>query len=339
LLVMRPRLSLMALALGLAVVGLGASIASLIDTFAVSPTFCAETGCATVRESAWAHPFGIPMPVLGVVFFVAAIVLCFVDAPRLRGAVALAGAAVGVCLLVVQALVIDAWCKLCLIADPAAIGFAALVLGGATTLRFTPARGLAMLPALGATFGMLALWSAPPAPAPLPAVASGLPGFVERAQVPGTATVVEVVDFECPHCRRMHAKLTNAISRARTPVRMVRKMLPLDIHPNAVPAAIAYCCADAQGKGEEMAAALYAAAPEDLTPAGCEKLAARVGCDVERYRRDLPKPRARVVAEAEEVAAAGVRFLPTTFIGDERIVGAGVPDQELTAMLHRAATR
>src|SRR5213078_1848744 len=101
---MRPRLSVLSLAI--AVVGLAASIASLIDDFAAAATFCAETGCATVRESAWARPLGVPMPVLGVVFFFAAVVLGFVDAPRLRRALAIAGAAVAVALIGVQAFAI-----------------------------------------------------------------------------------------------------------------------------------------------------------------------------------------------------------------------------------------
>jgi protein-disulfide isomerase/uncharacterized membrane protein len=356
---MHPRRSLAAI--GCAVVGLGASLASLIDYFGATATFCAETGCATVRESAWAHPLGVPMPVIGVAFYLAALALCFIDAPRLRRALALSGAAWAVLLIVLQATVIDAWCKLCLIADPAAIGYAAAVLAGATTLRFTVARGLATLPAVLASVALLALWSHPGSagpsdpvarggedrslpPAQVPGTGSGpeagapaTPAFVAAAQVPGAATVVEVVDFECPFCRRMQDRLATALTQVQSPVRVVRKMLPLRIHPHAMPAALAYCCADAQGKGEAMAAALFAASPDDLTPEGCEKLAASVGCDLERYRRELPGAEARVAAEAAEVRAAGIRSLPTLFIGSERIVGAGKSTEELTALLEHAA--
>jgi len=336
---MRPRLSLAAL--GFAVVGLGASLASLIDFLGASPTFCAETGCATVRESAWAHPLGVPMPVLGIAFYAAAIALAFVDAPRLRKAIAIAGAAWAVLLIVVQGAVIGAWCKLCLVADPAAIGYAVAVLAGATTLRLTLGRVLATAPALLATVGVLALWThdAPPTAPPLATgdrPTSDLPAFVTEAQVAGAATVVEVVDFECPHCRRMQARLSEAIASARTPVHLVRKMQPLDMHPHAMPAALAYCCADAQGKGEEMAAALFAASTDELTPEGCERLAASVGCDVERYRRDLPRAAERVAAETEMTRAAGVHALPTLFIGSERVVGAGKSSEQLTAMLEAA---
>jgi protein-disulfide isomerase len=332
---MRPRLSLAALAF--AVIGLGASIASLIDYLGETATFCAESGCATVRESAWAHPLGIPMPVLGIAFYAAALGLSFVDALRLRRGVAIAGAGWAVLLIVLQAAVIGAWCKLCMVADPAAIGYALVVLAGARVVRPTVARGLALVPAIGAAVGILALATHTAPPPPPPPVASGVPAFVEQAQVPGAATVVEVVDFECPFCRRMQTRLTEAIARATGPVRVVRKMFPLRMHPHAMPAALAYCCADAQGKGDAMAAALFSASPEALSPEGCEKLAAGIGCDLERYRRDLPRAEARVAAETAEVKAAGIHSLPTLFIAGERIVGARASTEELTAMLDRAA--
>jgi protein-disulfide isomerase len=243
------------------------------------------------------------------------------------------------------AFVIGAWCKLCLVADPAAIGYALAILAGATTLRFTIARGLAAIPAVLATVGVLALWThrGPPPAAPdgTPAFVEQAqvpvtPAFVEQAQVPGTATIVEVVDFECPFCRRMQDRLVAAIAQVRTPVHVVRKMLPLESHAHAMPAALAYCCADAQGKGDAMAAALFAARPDDLSPEGCEKLAASVGCDLDRYRRELPRAEARVAADAAEVRAAGVRALPTLFIGGERVVGAGKSTEELSALLEHA---
>jgi predicted DsbA family dithiol-disulfide isomerase len=117
---------------------------------------------------------------------------------------------------------------------------------------------------------------------------------------------------------------------------VVRKMMPLDIHAHARSAALAYCCADAQGKGDAMAEALFAAPPDELSPAGCEQLAARVGCDLERYRRELPQAEARVAAETAEASAAGIHALPTLFIGGERVVGAGKSTEELTALLDQA---
>ncbi|HET7501988.1 MAG TPA: vitamin K epoxide reductase family protein [Kofleriaceae bacterium] len=320
--------------MGFAIVGLAASIASAIDYFGADPAFCSEAGCATVRESTWAHPLGIPMPLVGIAFYLLALGLCFAPAPRLRRGLAVAGGAWAVFLIVVQGSVIGAWCKLCLVADPAALGYAVAVLAGAHVLRPTLARGLVVAPSVLATLGALALWTHHAAPEPL--LPPGTPAFVEQAQVPGAATVVEVVDFECPHCRRMQERLAAAIAQARFPVRVLRKMLPLPSHPHAMPAALAYCCADAQGKGEEMAAALFATPPEDLTPEGCEKLAARIGCDLERYRSELPRAQARVAAETEEARAAGVHALPTLYVGGEQVVGASKSTADLYALLERA---
>jgi uncharacterized membrane protein len=323
-------------ALGIAVIGLAASIASLIDYLGASPTFCAETGCASVRESAWSHPLGIPMPVLGIAFFAAALALGFVRAPQPRRALALTGAVGAAALIAVQAFEIGAWCKLCLVADLAALGHAIAVLAGAGALRLSAARGVAAASGLVAAIAGLALWTRVE-PVPPPAPTDGLPAFVQAAQAPGVANLVEVVDFECPFCRRLQSQLTTALAQARTPVRMVRKMLPLPGHHHALPAAIAYCCADAQGKGDAMADALFAAPADQLTPEGCELLAAGVGCDLERYRRDLPAAKARVAAEMGEVRAAGIHALPTLFIGSERIEGASASADELTALIHRAA--
>jgi len=323
-------------ALVFAVIGLGASIASLVDYLGTAPAFCAETGCATVRESAWSHPLGVPMPVLGIALFAAAIGFGFVEAPRLRRMLAGVAGLGALGLIAVQAFAIGAWCKLCLVADLAAIGYAITALAGATALRFSLWRGVALTSWLAAAIAILGLWTHAPASAE-PPPSSGLPGFVDAAQIRGATTVVEVVDFECPFCRRMQERLEAAIRQVGTPVRVVRKMFPLSMHPHAMPAALAYCCADAQGKGDAMAAALFAAPTEDLTADGCERLALSVGCDRERYRRDLAGAATRVAAETDEVRAAGVHSLPTLFIAGQRIVGAAMSADELAELLRRGA--
>ncbi len=327
---MRTRVASVA-ALVAATVGLGASIASLVDYLAPQAAFCAETGCETVRASAWAHPLGIPMPLLGIAFFVTMIALCFVDRPRVRVALAATGAAWAVALIGLQAFVIHAWCKLCLVADPAAILAGVAVLAGARTLR---ARWLApAVPVVGATVFALSLF-AHRAPEPMPA---GTPESVVAAQVPGEVTVVEFVDFECPFCRRLAPNLAEALQQAHVPVRVVRKMVPLPMHPHAMPAALAWCCAAAQGKGDAMADALFAAPPDELTTEGCEKIAARVGCDLDRYRRDLPAMVGIVAGDMLDALAADVHSLPTVFVGPQRVVGANHSPADLLAMIERAA--
>ena len=175
--------------LGFGVIGLGASIASLIDYLGASATFCAESGCDTVRASAWAHPLGVPMPVLGIAFFAAAIALGFIESPRLRRALAIAGGAWALLLIGLQAFSIGAWCKLCLVADPSAIGYAIAVLAGARALRPSFGRILLVAPAVGAAVGALALLTHPPAKPDEPATiaaaeAPQIPAFVTAARAP-----------------------------------------------------------------------------------------------------------------------------------------------------------
>ncbi len=121
----RPRARLAPLAaVLLALVGLAVSAALLVDSLQPVPAFCAAGGCEAVRATSWARPLGIPMPVIGLAFFAAALVLAAL--PRLaavRTLVALIGAAGGIGLLALQAFVIGEWCRLCVIADLAAIDF------------------------------------------------------------------------------------------------------------------------------------------------------------------------------------------------------------------------
>jgi protein-disulfide isomerase len=335
---MRTRLSVLALAVSC--LGLGASLASLVDYLAPIPTFCAASGCQTVRASAWAYPLGIPMPVFGVLFFAAMIVLALVERPKLRVALALGGAAWALVLVGVQAFAIGAWCKLCMIADSSATVLAIAILLGAETVRLTAARAL-----VGAALAIVlplgfAVATAPSGdPPPLAAAPTGTPDVVSRAQHAGAVTVVEFVDFECPFCRRLAPELATAVEHAGGTVDVVRKMVPLPMHPHARTAALAWCCADAQGKGDAMADALFSAPADDLTPEGCEKLAVQVGCDMDRYRDTLADPStgARVDADIADAKAAGADHLPTVFVGDQRFTGANHSASELLAAIDQAA--
>ena len=335
---MRPRLSLFAFMLAL--IGFGASLASLIDYLAADPTFCAESGCATVRASAWAHPLGVPMPVLGLGFFATMIVLAFVERPRLRLVLAIGGGAWAITLIAVQAFVIGAWCKLCMIADPIAIALAATIVVGARTI--TPSLKLFVIgvPAVAALPLAIMLLGHVPQPAILQATpgVTKVPDVIQREQQPGVATVVDFVDFECPFCRRLAPKLDAALAMAKVPVRIVRKMTPLHIHKHAMDAALAWCCASAQGKGDQMATALFDAPADQLTPEGCEKIAIDLGCDRELYEKTLADPatRERIVHDSADAKAAGVRGLPTLYIGTTGLGGADHEPAELASLIEHS---
>jgi protein-disulfide isomerase len=224
-----------------------------------------------------------------------------------------------------------------MIADPAALGAAVAIVAGARTVRFTWSRAVLAVPATAALPIAFALAGHHDLTPPTP-TAGATPTIVSREQVPGQVTIVEFVDFECPFCRALAPKLAEAIERAPVPVRVVRKMVPLHQHPHARDAALAWCCADAQGKADAMASALFAASADELTPEGCETLAVSIGCDRDLYRATLadPKLAVRIDRDIADARAAGVRGFPTVFIGDTRILGANHEPADLIATIARA---
>jgi protein-disulfide isomerase len=320
-------------ALASAIAGLAASIASFVDDVRGQAQFCAESGCATVHASWWAKPLGIPMSLAGVVFFAAMAVLAFVPAPRVRLAAAIAGAAWALFLIGLQAFEIGAWCKLCMVADPAAIAHAACVIAGAgvVAVAWRPiAASAASVAALVLALGLLFGRSGPP---PLP---ESTPASVVREQRPDLVTIVEFLDFECPFCRQMQYKLEEALAATPHKVRIVRKMLPFHEHPHAFGAAIMWCCADLQGKGEEMAHELMRTPPEMLTKGSMEAIAKQIGCDMARFERDLQPAFERVKADVKDAVEAGINALPTLYLGGEAIVGSASTDDLLEAIARAA---
>ena len=77
-------------------------------------------GCETVQESSYAELAGIPVALLGLVAWVAVLMLVAWDSELARtlvAALALGAAAFALYLITLQAFVIDAWCVWCLVND------------------------------------------------------------------------------------------------------------------------------------------------------------------------------------------------------------------------------
>jgi protein-disulfide isomerase len=159
----------------------------------------------------------------------------------------------------------------------------------------------------------------------------------------GMATVVEFVDFECPFCRDEYADLAPMLAAEKSRVHVVRKLVPLTrIHPHAMDAARAACCADLMGKGDAMADALFQTPVEDLTREGCEKIAAELGLDPARYAACVDDPKTNdLIASDRQVfdsAASKGDGLPLLWIGERKVMGLR-DAQELREALDKAITK
>ena len=162
--------------------------------------------------------------------------------------------------------------------------------------------------------------------------AATVPPFVreEMAKAPrGTATIVFFTDFECPFCRRTHAALAPILAARKEHVRLVLRHVPLARHPWARGAAHAAICVEALGG--DRAAGPYADAlfvADDLSPAGCQEIAARFGLDRDAMRACMSSAEtdARVERDTAAFASTGGEGVPLLFIGAARFEGAQPPE-------------
>jgi uncharacterized membrane protein/predicted DsbA family dithiol-disulfide isomerase len=319
--------------------GLGASAMLVVDYLRPLPVFCSDGGgCDALKHTAYAMPFGIPLPLLGLAGFLALGIASLVRGPGARAAqLVLSGiaAVTGAALLVLQTK-LHQFCPYCCVAD--ASGIAAFVAAAWRRRQTDVTAPLGWIVAAGGSMALAIV-------APLVA------GFrldvtpqVIRGELagtpPGQVTVIDFVDFECPFCRMTNEELAPVIDSHRDRIHLVRKQVPLHMHPHALDAARAACCGEALGQGDAMADALFSTEVDDLTPEGCEKIAERLGLSLDAYRACVKSPAtdARIEADRDEFKAAHGFALPTIWIGPTPLVGAQ-PHEVLAKAMHDALAR
>ena len=310
-----------------------------VDYTAPAPAYCgAESGCAAVRASSYAHLGGVPTPLFGFVAFGAMLLLSVPPSRKARlllwaYSVPVALGAAG--FLALQFFVIGHVCAYCAVADVAGlIAFAAAWgLRRAEAQEDTPPEPKPAWRFL--LLGVLAI--AAPLVYPKLAPPSPLPPALRAYFVAGKVNVVEFADFECPYCRRLSPVLEEVIHDRGDSVHFVRLNHPLPFHRYADGAARAYLCADAEGHGESMARRLFAAESLD-TPALLEQARAE-GLDLPSFGECLTATSTveRLERESALFEEVGLRGLPSTFIGDELVVGAQ-PREVLERALDQAAS-
>jgi len=336
-----------------------ASAALIIDYQNIGdPTFCGtESACFKVRASdvgrdlaglvAW---FGsgsrrVTVPHIGVLAHVVLLALALAASTRawmrVVAGVATVGALGAVYLLIVQ------WrmgelCSWCAVVDTSSIlcAISSVLLVRAAGKDREPGWGRE-----GQTATSVVVWSAAAAMmVGLPHIwasysgAAALPPVIEALQVPGKVTVVSFTDFECPFCRKLAPTLTPLHDDPAVVVK--RFMAPLDMHPGAKPAAIAYLCAP-DDKKDAFATLLYEAPDGSFSTGNLAWMAERMGLDKAAFaacQKD-PSTSAKVDEQTALFKEAGGSGLPTTFVG-KRVVKGFQPDKVTAALqAERAGSR
>jgi protein-disulfide isomerase len=137
-------------------------------------------------------------------------------------------------------------------------------------------------------------------------------------------TIVEFADFQCPFCARMVPTLNRIIEKYKGKVRWVYRDFPLrEIHPEALPAAVAANCAGAQGKYFEMHHALF----ENYQTLGAplyKDLAGKIGLDSAKFEECMkdPKMENEVLKDAQEGQNLGINGTPAYFVNGRKLGGA-----------------
>jgi protein-disulfide isomerase len=229
------------------------------------------------------------------------------------------GAVIGLGLLAYQAFGLGEFCWLCVVVDVSALASAvfAFLAARATRSRGTPAAGV-LHP--GAWLVIAALIVAGPLVWDAIKPAPPIPPAISALYQPGKINVVEVVDFECPYCRRLHGVLGPLLAEYGSEVHLVRAHRPLLQHQNARHAARIAICAAQQGKGNEMANRLFEIT---LSPDSISRAAQALRLDPLELDRCLASEATEAALARDEALLPDgqLRGLPTTFIGGKQFVG------------------
>ena len=122
---------------------------------------------------------------------------------------------------------------------------------------------------------------------------------------------------------RVGSTLDKILADYPTDVRMVYKMHPLPMHPNAMPAAMAAMAANAQGKFVGMNEKLLANSSA-LSRDKYIQFATEIGLDVKKFTSDIDSNayKAKIDATAQEAMNAGASGTPASFVNGRFLSGA-----------------
>lgn len=163
---------------------------------------------------------------------------------------------------------------------------------------------------------------------------SETPSSIQELYEPGSVTVVEFFDFQCPHCRHLSPRLKKLVEAAPG-VRLKFGYTPLPSHPLAREAARISICAAELGKEKEVTSAFFASENMDSK----HLLSVAKGLVDEPSELDSclasKRPDARIESDTARIKAAGFEGLPTTYIGEARLLGS-LEDTQYQEAIRRA---
>ena len=184
--------------------------------------------------------------------------------------------------------------------------------------------------ATSASASASALASADPSATASATADDGYVGYRLNREVPGAGTATLYTDYQCPYCAKAEPKFEEAAKKLDGIMNVTVRHMPLNMHANAIPAALAVEAAAAQGKHVEMANKLFAAQNDWKNIQERSKLrtifndyAKELGLNVEEFDKALldsntVKP---VQRDYEHAVKIGVKGTPTFVVNNKVIDG------------------
>lgn len=158
----------------------------------------------------------------------------------------------------------------------------------------------------------------------------GYVGYRLNREVPGAGTATLYTDYQCPYCAKAEPKFEEAAKKLDGIMNVTVRHMPLNMHVNAVPAALAVEAAEAQGKHLEMANKLFATQNDWKSIKERDKLrtlfndyAKELGLNTEEFDKvllasDTVKP---IQRDYDHAVKIGVKSTPTFVVNDKVVEG------------------
>ena len=145
-------------------------------------------------------------------------------------------------------------------------------------------------------------------------------GFPSKGASDAKVTIVEFADYQCPHCRRAAAALSQIAKRYGDAVRIVYLDFPINRSGISRVVAEGGACADRQGQFWPYHDLAFER-QSTLAHGSAVAFAAELGLDEQAFRACLesPHPRERVARGEAQARRLGISSTPTLFLNGRRL--------------------
>ncbi|MCI5195943.1 MAG: disulfide bond formation protein DsbA [Candidatus Electrothrix sp. AW5] len=146
--------------------------------------------------------------------------------------------------------------------------------------------------------------------------------FLGKKNAP--VTLVVFSDFQCPYCSKVKPLLDDLMKKNPNKLKIVFKHLPLNMHNQARPAALAAIAAQEQGKFWPMHDALFALG-RNLNTKSINQAAQDIGLNMEQFKKDFDSTATQNKLKKDMIDAgkASVSGTPTLFINGRQVKARG----------------